>query len=185
MNNLLVTGYRAHELGIYDEKHKGIPYIKKAIAARLIPLLEEGLSWMITPGHYGVDLWACEVGLMLKEQYPQFKVSILAAYRNPEEKWKEAKQEHYRRITAAVDYYGLVSKEPYSGGWQLKARDDLLFKKTDGMLLFYDEESGEASPKFYKQRALRLQEQTGYRLMTLTPEDIQSVADEERLYETE
>lgn len=29
MKTLLVTGYRAHELGIYDSKHQGIPYIKK------------------------------------------------------------------------------------------------------------------------------------------------------------
>lgn len=42
MKTLLVTGYRAHELGIYDSKHQGIPYIKKALANRLAPLIEEG-----------------------------------------------------------------------------------------------------------------------------------------------
>jgi uncharacterized phage-like protein YoqJ len=49
MKTLLVTGYRAHELGIFDNKHPGIPYIKKALAARLLPLVEEGLEWVITP----------------------------------------------------------------------------------------------------------------------------------------
>ncbi len=30
MKTLLVTGYRAHELGIFDQKHKGIVFIKKS-----------------------------------------------------------------------------------------------------------------------------------------------------------
>lgn len=180
MKNILVTGYRAHELGIYDQKHKGIPYIRKAIIARLLPFVQEGLEWVITPGQYGVDLWACEAVFELKQQYPQLKVSILAAYSGPEAKWKEDKQAYFREIVRQVDYYGSVSKEPYTGGWQLKARDDLLFSKTDGILLFYDEESGEASPKFYKQRALKLQEKTGYSVIMLHPEEVQGIADEEQ-----
>ncbi|MBC8079069.1 MAG: DUF1273 domain-containing protein [Gorillibacterium sp.] len=181
MKNILVTGYRAHELGIYNEKHKGIEYIRKAIAARLLPLVDDGLEWVITPGQYGVDLWACEAAFELKKQYPHLKVSILSAYSNPEEKWKEDKQNYYRQIKDRVDYYGSVSKEPYNGVWQLRARDDLLFKKTDGILLFYDEEAGEASPKFYKERALKLQQQKGYQILMIHPEDVQSIADEEHL----
>ncbi|GFN31689.1 DUF1273 domain-containing protein [Paenibacillus xylaniclasticus] len=179
MKSLLVTGYRAHELGIYDQKHKGIPYIRKAIASRLIPLLEEGLEWIVTPGQYGVDLWACEAVIELKQHYPQLKLSIITAYMNPEEKWKEEKQNYYRSIVAQIDYYGIVSKQPYQGVWQLTARDELLLRRTDGILLFYDEDAGEASPKFMKERALRRHEEDGYLFMTLTAEDVQAIADEE------
>jgi uncharacterized phage-like protein YoqJ len=178
MKNLLVTGYRAHELGIYDNKHKGIVYIKMAIAGRLIPLIEEGLEWIITPGQYGVDLWACEAAIELKQQYPHLKISIISAYSNPEEKWKEDKQNYFRQLVKNVDYYAAVSNQPYNGVWQLKARDDLLFKKTDGILLFYDEEAGEASPKFVRKRALQLQEKSGYRVYSIGPEEIQSIADD-------
>jgi uncharacterized phage-like protein YoqJ len=180
MKNLLVTGYRAHEIGIFNQKHKGIAYIKKAIESRLIPLVEEGLEWVITPGQYGVDLWACEAVIELKKRYPSLKLSILAAYQNPEEKWKEDKQQYYRDILKDVDYYGFVSHQPYSGVWQLTARDDLLLRKTDGILLFYDEDAGEASPKYIKQRALKKKEEAGYLMLSLTPEDVQDVADEEQ-----
>lgn len=122
MKTLLVTGYRAHELGIFDSKHQGIPYIKKALAGRLIPLIEEGLEWIITPGQYGVDLWACEVVLELKAQYPGLKLGIITAHAAPEEKWKEEKQNEYRRIIAGADYYGAVSNAPYEGSWQFRAR---------------------------------------------------------------
>ncbi|WP_127530436.1 DUF1273 domain-containing protein [Paenibacillus kobensis] len=179
MKSVLVTGYRAHELGIYDQKHKGIPYIRKAIESRLVPLIEDGLEWIVTPGQYGVDLWACEVAIELKRQYPQLKLSILTAYMNPEEKWKEEKQNYYRNIVAQVDYYGIVSKQPYQGVWQLTARDELLLRRTDGILLFYDEDAGEASPKYMKERAFKRHEEDGYLFMTITAEDVQAMADEE------
>ncbi|MCD9025010.1 DUF1273 domain-containing protein [Cohnella silvisoli] len=180
MKNLLVTGYRAHELSIFDQKHKGIPYIKKAIAAKLIPLIEEELEWVITPGQYGVDLWACEVVIELKKQYPDLKLSIIAAYANQEEKWKEDKKNYYHDILKGVDYYGSVSKEPYSGVWQFTARDELLLRKTEGILLLYDEEAGEGSPRFIKEKALRKNLQEGYRYIGISSEDIESIANEEQ-----
>ncbi|TBL76623.1 DUF1273 domain-containing protein [Paenibacillus thalictri] len=179
MKNLLVTGYRAHELGIFDQKHKGIPFIKKAMEARIAPLAEEGLEWVITPGQIGADLWACEVVIGLKKRYPHLKLSIITAYVQPDEKWKEDKQEYYREILKGVDYCGAVSNRPYEGVWQLSARDELLLRKTDGILLFYDEDAGEASPKYMKMKALKKQEEMGYVYMSITAEDVQGIADEE------
>ncbi|RRJ64083.1 DUF1273 domain-containing protein [Paenibacillus oralis] len=180
MKNILVTGYRAHELGIYSNKHKGIPYIRQAIAARLIPLAEEGLEWVITPGQYGVDLWACEAVFGLKRRYPQLKCSIITAYSRQEEKWSEEKQQYYRQILQQVDFFAEASKEPYTGPWQFKARDELLFRKTDGILLVYDEDAGDASPKFFKERALKKQAKDGYAYFSIGSEEIQAIADEEQ-----
>jgi len=182
MKNILVTGYRAHELQIYDQKHKHIPYIKKALEAKLIPLIEEGAEWIITPGQYGFDLWACEVAMELKPQYPQIKVSVITAFSNPEENWKEEKKEYYQRIIQSIDYYGAVSNQPYVGPWQFQARDELLFRKTDGIVLFYDEEAAESSAKFVQERALKKQESDGYRFISIGAEDIQNIAEEENLY---
>ncbi|MNH98015.1 hypothetical protein D3C73_507270 [compost metagenome] len=183
IKNLLVTGYRAHELGIYNQKHEGITYIRKAITGKLIPLIEEGLEWVITPGQYGVDLWAAEAAIELKKEYSHLKCSIITAYKNPEENWKEDKKEYYEQIIRKLDYYGSVSNQPYDGVWQLTARDNLLLRKTEGILLFYDEDAGEASPKFMKKRALKKHEEEGYLYLSLTSEDIQSIADEEAMNE--
>ncbi|WP_239618578.1 DUF1273 domain-containing protein [Cohnella mopanensis] len=179
MKNVLITGYRANELGIFDQKHKGITYIKKAITARLIPLIEEGLEWVITPGQYGVDLWACEVVIELKERFPDLKLSIITAFSNPDENWKEDKKEYYQRLLKGVDYLGTVSKQPYNGPWQFTARDELLLRKTDGIILIYDEDSGEGSPKYMKEKALRKSSADGYRYISISADDIQSVANEE------
>ncbi|BBI35445.1 DUF1273 domain-containing protein [Cohnella abietis] len=179
MKNLLITGYRAHELSIFDQKHKGITYIKKAITSKLIPLVEEGLEWVITPGQYGVDLWACEAVIALKEQYPHLKLSIITAFLNQEEKWKDDKKIYYEEILKGVDYYGSVSKQPYSGAWQFTSRDDLLLRKTEGILLIYDEDAGEGSPRFMKEKALKKHSADGYRFISISAEDIQSTANEE------
>ncbi|GGD89302.1 DUF1273 domain-containing protein [Paenibacillus nasutitermitis] len=179
MKNLLVTGYRAHELNIFNQKHAGIPYIQKALARRLVPLIEEGLEWVITPGQYGVDLWACEVVIALKRSYPHLKLSIIAAFQHPEEKWNEAKKEYYEEMRKGVDHYASVSNQPYSGTWQFAARDDLLFRKTDGILLVYDEDASEGSPRFYKERALKKQQDGDYRYINISSEEIQDIANEE------
>lgn len=185
MKNLLVTGYRAHELGIFDQKHKGIPYIRKAIEARLVPLLEEGLEWIVTPGQYGVDLWACETAIELKRLYPALRLSIVTAFAGHEEKWKADKQEYYRGILRGVDYVGTVSKQPYSGAWQFRARDELLLRKTDGILLVYDDEAGEGSPKFMKERALRKSAEEDYVFIGIGAEEIQNAANEDSFMDGE
>ncbi|MGG4141679.1 DUF1273 domain-containing protein [Paenibacillus algorifonticola] len=178
MNNLLVSGYRAHELNIFNQKHEGIAYIKQAITNKLLPLIDDGLQWVITPGQYGVDLWACEAVIALKLQYPQLRLSIITAYSNPEEKWKDDKKEYYEQVLKGVDYYASVSDKPYDGIWQLQARDELLFRKTEGILLVYDEDAGEGSPRYFKDRALRRQQADGYRYIGISSDDIQSIADE-------
>ncbi|WP_336791067.1 DUF1273 domain-containing protein [Paenibacillus sp. MMO-177] len=179
MKTLFATGYRAHELQIFNQKHKHIPYIKKAIESKLIPLIEEGLEWVITPGQYGFDLWVCEVALELQSVYPQLKLSIITAFMNPEEQWNDEKKEYYRQIITKVDYYGAVSHQPYVGPWQFQARDELLFRKSDGLLLFYDEEAAEGSAKYVKEKALKKHEGDGYELILITAEDIQNAAEEE------
>jgi len=183
MKNLMVTGYRAHELNIFGQKHEGIVYIQQAIRSKLIPLIEEGLEWVITPGQYGVDLWACEVAIELKQQYPQLRVSILSAFANAEERWSDDKKEYYNEVLKGIDFHGIVSNQPYQGIWQFKARDELLFRKTDGILLVYDEDAGEGSPRFFKEEALKRQQEEGYRYISISSEDIQTIADEQRMEE--
>ena len=175
MKNVLVTGYRAHELQIFDQKNKAIPFIKKAFRTKIISIIEEGAEWIITPGQYGFDLWASEVIIELREeQYPHIKLSMLTAFANQEENWKDERKEYYQSIKDQVDFYAEVSKQPYVGPWQFQARDQLLFHKTDGMVLFYDEEAAPSNMKFVKERAAKLCDESNYTLIIITADDIQN-----------
>ena len=87
MKRLVVTGYKQHELGIFDDQHPGIEYIKKAIKSRFLDLLDEGLEWVIVSGQLGVEAWAVEVVIELKEIYPELKYAVITPFLEQEKNW--------------------------------------------------------------------------------------------------
>lgn len=77
---MIITGYKPHELGIFNDKHPGIPIIKKALENRLRNLLDEGLEWVIISGQQGVETWSVEVVLTLKEEFPDLKYAVITPF---------------------------------------------------------------------------------------------------------
>lgn len=179
MNRLVVTGYKASELGIFSEKHPGIGIIKKAITKQLLSLLDEGLEWVVVSGQWGVEIWAAEAVLELKKTYPQLRLAVITPFLEQEENWKEDKQNLYRSVLQRADYVNSVTKSKYDGPWQFRAKNQFLLRNSDGMLLVYDEEN-EASPKFIKEQARRLAEAGTYRLITINASDLENIAEEQR-----
>jgi uncharacterized phage-like protein YoqJ len=172
----LVTGYKAHELGIFDNKHDGIKLIKKVITNKLITLIEEGLEWVIISGQPGVELWTAECVLELKEEYEDLKLGVLTPFLNQEEKWKDEAKEHYHMLLAEADFVDSISKKPYESPGQLRAKNQYLVSKTDGMVILYDEDKP-GSPSYYLTEAQKKQEREHYEILYITPYDIESAAE--------
>src|SRR5690606_3801107 len=106
---------------------KALKYIRKAFVQKIIPIIEDGLKWIITPGQYGFDLWATEVAIKLRDtRYPNLNISMLHAYMNQEQNWNEAKQQYFNKIKQQLDHFDIVSKQPYQGPWQFQARDQIM-----------------------------------------------------------
>ncbi|WP_127585462.1 DUF1273 domain-containing protein [Paenibacillus koleovorans] len=179
MNRVLVTGYRANELGIFSMKHPGIPIIRKAIRRQLLVLLEEGLEWVVVSGQWGVELWAAEVALELKTEYPQLQLAVITPFLEQDEKWSEEKRGVYGSVLQRADFVSSVTKTKYDGTWQFAEKDKFLLRNTDGLLLVYDEEN-EGSPRFIRRQAMQLAEKGSYRIVTINAYDLQNVAEEER-----
>jgi uncharacterized phage-like protein YoqJ len=183
VQRLVISGYKAHELGVFDKKHPGIAYIKKAITKKLLPLIEEGLEWVIVTGQQGVELWAAEVVLQLKEQeYPQLKLAILTPFLEQEMSWKEDKQEHYRSILERADFVDSITKKTYQGPWQFRLKNEFLLDHSDGMLLIYEEEK-EGTPKFMREEAAKRVEISEYRLLLITAYDLELLVEDEQTKE--
>jgi uncharacterized phage-like protein YoqJ len=184
IKRLLLSGYKSQELGIFDNKHVGITYIKKAILKKLSYLLEEGLEWVIISGQLGVELWAAEVVLELKEkEHPNLNLAVITPYLDQEKNWKEDKQEYYNGIIGRADFVSAVSKQPYQGPWQLKAKNAFLMDHSDALLLVYDEEK-EGTPKYMFQEAVRRSESEEYTLLTINSYDLQSIIEEDQFNDT-
>lgn len=180
MKRVLITGYKASELGIFSLKHPGIPIIKKAIQKRLIALLEEGLEWVVVSGAWGVELWAAEAVLDLREgAYPELKLAIITPFLEQEEKWSDDKKNSYTSVVQRANYVNSVTKTKYEGPWQFKERDKFLLRNSDGIILVYDEDT-EGSPKFMKQQAAQIAAHHAYPIMTINAYDLQNIAEDEQ-----
>lgn len=154
---IAVSGYRSHELGIFSNKHEAVPYIQGVLKRRLIALIEEGLEWVVIGGQLGVELWTGEVVNELKDEFPNLKLAVLTPFQNQDDRWKEATQEYYQSVLANADFVESVSKRPYENPGQLQAHNQFIIEKTDGLLLFYDQDQ-QGSPEFYLKTALKYQE---------------------------
>lgn len=180
MRRVLITGYKATELGIFSLKHPGIAIIKKAIKKQILSLIDDGLEWVIVSGQWGIEVWAAEVVIELKQHYSNLQLAVITPFLEQEENWNEEKKEIYARVLQNADYVNSVSKKKYEGGWQFKEKNKFLLRNTDGMVLVYDEENP-SSPRFIKELAIKRGQETDYPIVSINAFDLQSIADEEQL----
>lgn len=180
IKRLVITGYKAHELGIFDDKHAGIPIIKQAIKERLVPLIEEGLEWIIMTGALGVETWAAEIVMDLQLEYPELKYAIMTPFLDQEKRWNEAKQEKYEMILSLADYTTSLTNRPYEAPWQFIESNKFLIQHSDGILIVYDEEN-EGSPKYIKKLAAQYADKFDYEILLINAYDLQLIAEEEQM----
>lgn len=182
IKRLLVSGYKPHELGIFNDKHPGIAVIRRAITGRIRGLLEdEGLEWVIVSGQPGVETWAAEAAYELRrKEYPGLKVAVITPFLEQEKNWNDSKKLAYESIIAKADFTTVLMNRPYEGPWQFSERDKFLLRNSDGLLLVYDEEN-EGSPKWLRKLALPAAEQGHYELLTISAEDLNFAAEEMRM----
>ncbi|WNF35129.1 DUF1273 domain-containing protein [Bacillaceae bacterium IKA-2] len=175
---LTVTGYKSHELGIFDEKNLGIVYIKKVLQKRLISLIDDGLEWVLISGQLGVELWCAEVVSDLKQEYPQLKLAVLTPFYNQEERWNDLKKEQYRKVLQNADYVNSITKRNYESPSQLKMKNQYLIEKSDGLLVIYDDDKI-GSPSYYITYAKARCENSDYQIFYIYPDEIDLAYQEE------
>jgi uncharacterized phage-like protein YoqJ len=174
---LYITGYKPFEYGIFKNDHEGVKYIKKAIMNRLLPLADEGLEWVIISGTLGTELWAAEVVFELQEEYENLKLGVITPFLKQEDKWNEKNQEYYGQILSKADFVDSIYRTEYEGPQQLKAKNLFMVRKSEGMLIIYDEER-DGSPKYAFQEARKHQDASSYEIIQLTFDDLQQAAED-------
>nr|WP_144788201.1 DUF1273 domain-containing protein [Lysinibacillus fusiformis] len=177
LTRIMITGYKPHELGIFNDKHPGISIIKKALENRLRLLLDEGLEWVIISAQQGVESWSAEVVWTLKKEFPHLKYAVITPFLEQEKNWQDHKKEQYQTIMARADFVTSITKKPYEAPWQFIEKDKFIIQNTDGLLLIYDEEN-EGSPKYIKRLAEKFMESHDYSLLTINAYDLQIIAEE-------
>ena len=175
---LFVSGYKNHEIGVFKNNGPEAGYIKKAIEKKLLQLLDEGLEWVVISGQLGVELWAGETVIGLKEEYPELQLAVLTPFLDQESGWNESNQEYYHSVISCADFVESISKQPYTDPSQFRNRNRVILHKCDGLLLVYDEEN-EGSPKFLLKEALAYKERHAFEVMQIDFYELQSMIEEE------
>lgn len=177
MKRVLITGYKAMELGIFSLKHPGIDIIKKAIKKQILSLMDEGLEWIIVSGQWGVELWAAEATLELRDIHKDLQLAVITPFLEQDENWNEEKKRIYQDLIKQANYVNSITKSKYMGPWQFKEKNKFLLRNSDGIILVYDEEN-EGSPKYIKEQAVQQALSKNYPIITINAYDLQCIADE-------
>lgn len=180
MKVLAISGYKPFELGIFKNDGEAVYYIKKAIEKSLISLLDDGLEWVIVSGQLGIELWAADVVLSLKINYPEVKLAIITPFINQESNWKEENKEFYERILSQADFIDSITKREYVSPQQFRLKNQFFLDKSDALLLVYDNEKP-GSPKYLYELAQKKQEVAEYPLLLIDFHDLQLIVEEENI----
>lgn len=176
--NVTITGYKPHELGIFKKDHASVEFIKRAIYKELIPLLEEGLEWVIISGQLGVELWAAEVVFDLQVHFPNLQLAVLTPFLSQEETWSDNNKEWYESIMVQADFVESITHKPYENPKQFYLKNQVLLHKSDLAIIMYDSEK-EGSPKYFYEAAKRFGETHEYEVREITFYDLQLIVEEE------
>ena len=189
MKRLWTTGYRAYELGVFDEKNPKVAVIKDVLQKQLRYQLDSTSEdfWLITGPQMGVERWSIESALTIKVDYPQLKIALMEPYVDFAARWNENNQASLAAIKAQVDFAGRVSEKKYESPEQLRAYQNFMLHYTDGALLIYDPER--KGKTVWDWRAInRYREQNAdYSMRMIDFDELQEAAEEysERLRETD
>lgn len=96
------TGHRPNRFVFgYDETHPMCIKLKETITKEIESLIKKGVYKFYTGCALGVDLWAGEAVLSLKQTYPDIELHSIIPFKGQEANWAEKQK---------VRYYNLLNK---------------------------------------------------------------------------
>ena len=136
-----ITGHRPTRFRFkYDENNNGCKRIKKRIRDQLIQLYEQGFRQFWVGGALGVDMWAGEILLRLKEkpEYNEIQLMIALPFEGHDEGWIE----HNRRRMAFLIRHStqtvIVGQKDAPPAVNYRRRNEYMVDRADCLLAVYD-----------------------------------------------
>ena len=110
------TGHRPHKFPWKDnEADPRCIALKETLAEQIATLAGAGVTEYFTGGADGVDCWAAEIVLTMREKNPALKLHCLLPHEGQADRWSDSAQERYHSILERVDSVDYVSRQYYDG----------------------------------------------------------------------
>ena len=104
------TGHRPKSLPFgYNEEHYACIKIKAQLRRMIVGLIEKkNVTHFISGAAIGVDMWAMEIVLELKEEYPNITLEAAVPCRSQAASWNVKNKERYDRLLSLCDKITLM-----------------------------------------------------------------------------
>lgn len=134
------TGYRPEKLPFFGEDDPLCIVLKERLTAQTEKLIQEGAEEFYTGMAQGVDTWAAEAVLALRESYPRIRLTALIPCIGQESRWSAEQQARYHDIISRCDQKVTLSAK-YTRTCMYN-RNVALVDLCDVLVAVYDGKSG-------------------------------------------
>lgn len=109
-NTCCFTGKRPQSFSFgFDESSKGCILLKEKLEVEIEKAINGGYKNFISGMALGVDLWAAEIVLKLKEKYPDIELYCAIPYKAQSTNWSQAYRERYMTCIHRCKKYQVIS----------------------------------------------------------------------------
>ena len=119
------TGHRPNKLPWgYDENIEACVRLKNDLALWITKLIDFGINKFYTGMAMGADIWAAEIILDIKKQYPHKDIQLLATipYQGQEEMWSYEWRKRYENILEKANERLVLFKQYATGCFYARNR---------------------------------------------------------------
>ena len=110
------TGHRPHKFPWKDnEADPRCIALKETLAGQIAALAGAGVTEYFTGGADGVDCWAAEIVLTMREKNPALKLRCVLPHEGQADRWSDSAQERYHSILERANSVDYVSRQYYDG----------------------------------------------------------------------
>lgn len=115
-NTCAFTGHRPNSFPWkYNEADRDCVLLKKVLAAQIASLADRGVTDWFSGMAQGVDVWAAEIVLALREKNPALTLHCVLPYEEQADRWSASARERYHAILKQAGSVTYVSREYYDG----------------------------------------------------------------------
>lgn len=136
-----ITGHRPTRFPFkYDENNNGCKRIKKRIRDQLIQLYEQDFRQFWVGGALGVDMWAGEILLRLKEQpeYSEIQLMIALPFESHDTNWEVRSRRRMAFLIKHSTETVIVGKKEVPPAQNYRKRNEYIVDHADCLLAVYD-----------------------------------------------
>lgn len=124
----------------YKDSNNGCKRLKRRMQEQFIILYEEGVRQFWIGGGLGVDVWAGEILLRLKEQpeYSEIVLNVAVPYAGYDEKWDARSKLRMEFLTKHSAATKMICTGSYPPSACYRQKDRFLIEQADCLLAIYD-----------------------------------------------